>query len=187
MEQAIHLEQFGLEAGLDAMSVLIQLYDDSHQNCVNGAYSPRGDQVASGHYGIVRLWNVEGVCRNLVQDRLHALNHGRVINGISVRNRIAFRGGYFLSLSVANLLPRWSIYNNQMQLEPASVAGRQIQVLHSQRQLRDAVNLQNLLAGLATIGTMDPVITKSGMNDGEDADDTSQAPEIRWSSNWKEN
>ncbi|KAF9357330.1 Integrator complex subunit 9 [Mortierella sp. NVP85] len=85
----------------------------------------------------------------------------------------------FGSKSFAPVAGSLSIYNNQMQLEPASVAGRQILALHSQRQLRGAMNLQNLLAGLATIGAVDPVITESGMNDGEDADDTSQVPEIR--------
>ncbi|KAK3811253.1 MAG: hypothetical protein J3Q66DRAFT_351407 [Benniella sp.] len=37
-----------------------------HDNqIIDSAYSPRGDPVASGgHYGIVRLWNVEGVSQS---------------------------------------------------------------------------------------------------------------------------
>lgn len=38
-----------------------------------------------------------------------------------------------------------------MQLEAPSVAGRQLLSLHTQRQLRGVMNLQNLLAGLATV------------------------------------
>lgn len=57
----------------------------------------------------------------------------------------------FGSKSFAPVAGSLSIYNNQMQLEPASVAGRQILALHSQRQLRGVMNLQNLLTGLAMV------------------------------------
>ncbi|KAF9928932.1 Integrator complex subunit 9, partial [Modicella reniformis] len=76
----------------------------------------------------------------------------------------------FGSKSFAPVAGSLSIYNNQMQLEPASVAGRQILALHSQRQLRGVMNLQTLLAGLAMIGVVDPVVTKPGI-DGDDDDD----------------
>ncbi|KAF9989188.1 Integrator complex subunit 9 [Mortierella antarctica] len=72
----------------------------------------------------------------------------------------------FGSTSIASVAGSLSIYNNQMQLEAPSVAGRQLLSLHSQRQLRGVMNLQNLLAGLATVGVMNPTVTESG--GGED-------------------
>ncbi|KAF9938694.1 Integrator complex subunit 9 [Mortierella alpina] len=73
----------------------------------------------------------------------------------------------FGSTSIASVAGSLSIYNNQMQLEAPSVAGRQLLSLHSQRQLRGVMNLQNLLAGLATVGVMNPTVTESG--GGEDS------------------
>lgn len=62
--------------------------------------------------------------------------------------------------SIAAISGSLSIYNNRMQLEPASVGGRQILALHSQRQLCGTMNLGTLLAGLAMIGIRDPVVTE---------------------------
>lgn len=39
-----------------------------------------------------------------------------------------------------------------MQLEVPSAAGRRVLALHTQRQLRGVLNLQNLLSGLAQVG-----------------------------------
>ncbi|KAF9432611.1 Integrator complex subunit 9 [Entomortierella beljakovae] len=78
--------------------------------------------------------------------------------------------------SLAPVAGSLSIYNNQMQLEPASVAGRQILALYTQRQLRGTMNLQSLLTGLFKIGVVDPDITES---DGKSGEDTSGGPEIK--------
>ncbi|KAG0020383.1 Integrator complex subunit 9 [Podila clonocystis] len=68
----------------------------------------------------------------------------------------------FGTTSIAAISGSLSIYNNRMQLEPASVGGRQILALHSQRQLCGTMNLNTLLAGLAMIGVSDPVVTELG-------------------------
>ncbi|KAG0040055.1 Integrator complex subunit 9 [Podila clonocystis] len=68
----------------------------------------------------------------------------------------------FGTTSIAAISGSLSIYNNRMQLEPASVGGRQILALHSQRQLCGTMNLNTLLAGLAMIGVSDPVVTEFG-------------------------
>ncbi|KAF9956341.1 Integrator complex subunit 9 [Mortierella alpina] len=68
----------------------------------------------------------------------------------------------FGSTSIASVAGSLSIYNNQMQLEAPSVAGRQLLSLHTQRQLRGVMNLQNLLAGLAMVGVISPTVTESG-------------------------
>ncbi|KAF9334818.1 Integrator complex subunit 9 [Podila minutissima] len=65
----------------------------------------------------------------------------------------------FGTTSIAAISGSLSIYNNRMQLEPASVGGRQILALHSQRQLCGTMNLNTLLTGLAMIGVSDPVVT----------------------------
>ncbi|KAF9954864.1 Integrator complex subunit 9 [Mortierella alpina] len=80
----------------------------------------------------------------------------------------------FGSTSIASVAGSLSIYNNQMQLEAPSVAGRQLLSLHTQRQLRGVMNLQNLLAGLVTIGVMNPTVTESG-GDEDDATEGSKA------------
>ncbi|KAG0293526.1 Integrator complex subunit 9 [Dissophora globulifera] len=74
----------------------------------------------------------------------------------------------FGNTSFAPVAGSLSMYNNQMQLEPASVAGRQILALFSQRQLRGVMNLQVLLSGLAAIGISDPIVTEAGQDDSED-------------------
>ncbi|KAG0346947.1 Integrator complex subunit 9 [Podila minutissima] len=66
----------------------------------------------------------------------------------------------FGTTSIAAISGSLSIYNNRMQLEPASVGGRQILALHSQRQLCGTMNLNTLLTGLAMIGVSDPVVTE---------------------------
>ncbi|GJJ78839.1 integrator complex subunit 9 [Entomortierella parvispora] len=82
----------------------------------------------------------------------------------------------FGNTSYAAVAGSLSIYNNQMQLEPASVTGRQVLALYTQRQLRGVMNLQNLLAGLVAIGVVDPEVTESG----PDKDETgSTLPEIK--------
>ncbi|KAF9352199.1 Integrator complex subunit 9 [Mortierella sp. AD094] len=85
----------------------------------------------------------------------------------------------FGSTSLAPVAGSLSIYNNQMQLEPASVAGRQILALYTQRQLRGVMNLQNLLTGLAKIGVIDPDVTESGIDEENDSSNDTKEPEIR--------
>ena len=65
----------------------------------------------------------------------------------------------FGSTSIASVAGSLSIYNNQMQLEAPSVAGRQLLSLHTQRQLRGVMNLQNLLAGLALVKRRNVITT----------------------------
>ncbi|KAF8934545.1 Integrator complex subunit 9 [Dissophora ornata] len=60
----------------------------------------------------------------------------------------------FGNTSLAPVAGSLSIYNNQMQLEPASVAGRQILALYTQRQLRGVMNLQTLLTGLTMVAAV---------------------------------
>lgn len=43
------------------------------------------------------------------------------------------------------------MYNNQMQLKPASVQGRQLLSLYTQRLLLGVMNLPHLLAGLTAV------------------------------------
>ncbi|KAG0006069.1 Integrator complex subunit 9 [Entomortierella chlamydospora] len=85
----------------------------------------------------------------------------------------------FGSTSLAPVAGSLSMYNNQMQLEPASVAGRQILALYTQRQLRGVMNLQNLLTGLAKIGVVDPNVTESGVDEENDSNNSTKEPEIR--------
>ncbi|KAG0056262.1 Integrator complex subunit 9 [Gryganskiella cystojenkinii] len=89
----------------------------------------------------------------------------------------------FGNTSYAAVAGSLSIYNNQMQLEPASVTGRQVLALYTQRQLRGVMNLQNLLAGLVAIGIVDPEVTESGPEEDEDEVDSpsssSLLPEIK--------
>ncbi|KAF9382962.1 Integrator complex subunit 9 [Podila verticillata] len=79
-------------------------------------------------------------------------SHGHLAKGIFPQS--------FGITSIAAISGSLSIYNNRMQLEPASVGGRQILALHSQRQLCGTMNLGTLLAGLAMIGIRDPVVTE---------------------------
>ncbi|KAF9193410.1 Integrator complex subunit 9 [Haplosporangium sp. Z 11] len=79
----------------------------------------------------------------------------------------------FGNTSFAAVAGSLSLYNNQMQLEVPSAAGRRILALHTQRQLRGVLNLQNLLAGLAQIGIVDPTVRELG---DEDRD---EEPEIK--------
>ncbi|KAF8986184.1 Integrator complex subunit 9 [Entomortierella lignicola] len=85
----------------------------------------------------------------------------------------------FGSTSLAPVAGSLSIYNNQMQLEPASAAGRQILALYTQRQLRGVMNLQNLLTGLAKIGVIDPDVSESGIDDDVDSNNEPKEAEIR--------
>ncbi|KAF9110734.1 Integrator complex subunit 9 [Mortierella sp. AM989] len=71
------------------------------------------------------------------------------------------------------------LLSEEMQLEPASVAGRQILALYTQRQLRGVMNLQNLLAGLAKIGVIDPDVTESSIERDGDSSNNTWEPEIK--------
>ncbi|KAF9896699.1 hypothetical protein BX616_006926 [Lobosporangium transversale] len=85
----------------------------------------------------------------------------------------------FDGTSLAPIAGSLSIYNNQMQLEPASFAGRQILALYTQRQLRGVMNLQSLLTGLTKIGVVDPIVTQSGEDLDDEAVEAGEDPEIK--------
>ncbi|KAK3811306.1 MAG: WD40-repeat-containing domain protein [Benniella sp.] len=86
-----------------------------HDNqIIDGAYSPRGDQVASGHYGIVRLWNVEGVRkRRRDSEALGCRVRGRhtLIGHIGSAQVIAYspQGGHVASGSMDGLVKLWDM------------------------------------------------------------------------------
>ncbi|KAF9584231.1 Integrator complex subunit 9 [Lunasporangiospora selenospora] len=84
----------------------------------------------------------------------------------------------FGTTSIAPVAGSLSIYNNQMQLEPASVAGRQFLALYTQRQLCGVMNLQNLLLGLSQIGVENPVVTEHRQQ-SKDSDDKIETPEVK--------
>jgi len=62
----------------------------------------------------------------------------------------------FGNVSFAPVAGSLSIYNNQMQLQPASVAGRQLLALYTQRLLLGVMNLSTLLAGLTEVIICEP-------------------------------
>ncbi|KAF9131015.1 Integrator complex subunit 9 [Mortierella sp. 14UC] len=81
----------------------------------------------------------------------------------------------FGNVSFAPIAGSLSIYNNQMQLKPASVQGRQILSLYTQRLLLGVMNLPNLLAGLTTIGVTNLDVMESESKNGKDE----ETPEIK--------
>ncbi|KAF9921337.1 Integrator complex subunit 9 [Linnemannia zychae] len=82
----------------------------------------------------------------------------------------------FGSVSFAPVAGSLSIYNNQMQLKPASVQGRQLLSLYTQRLLLGVMNLPHLLSGLTAIGVSNMNVTES--EEDENNNDTS-VPEIK--------
>ncbi|KAF9900063.1 Integrator complex subunit 9 [Linnemannia zychae] len=81
----------------------------------------------------------------------------------------------FGNVSFAPIAGSLSIYNNQMQLKPASVQGRQILSLYTQRLLLGVMNLPNLLAGLTAIGVTNLDVTESESKEGKGE----EIPEIK--------
>ncbi|KAF9094764.1 Integrator complex subunit 9 [Mortierella sp. GBA35] len=82
----------------------------------------------------------------------------------------------FGNVSFAPIAGSLSIFNNQMQLKPATVAGRQLLALYTQRLLLGVMNLPNLLAGLAQIGVVDPEVSES---EGGEGGESGGVPEIK--------
>ncbi|KAG0200745.1 Integrator complex subunit 9 [Mortierella sp. GBA30] len=85
----------------------------------------------------------------------------------------------FGKTSIASVAGSLSIYNNQMQLEAPTVAGKQMLALHTQRQLRGVMNIQNLLTGLALIGVVDPIVTESGEEETKEDNDSATNQDVQ--------
>ncbi|KAF9141138.1 Integrator complex subunit 9 [Linnemannia schmuckeri] len=81
----------------------------------------------------------------------------------------------FGNVSFAPIAGSLSIYNNQMQLKPASVQGRQLLSLYTQRLLLGVMNLPHLLAGLTAIGVTNIEVSES---EGKEEKETG-VPEIK--------
>ncbi|KAK3847959.1 MAG: beta-lactamase-like protein [Linnemannia gamsii] len=82
----------------------------------------------------------------------------------------------FGNVSFAPIAGSLSIYNNQMQLKPASVQGRQLLSLYTQRLLLGVMNLPNLLAGLTAIGVSNMEVSES---EGTEEREAGNVPEIK--------
>ncbi|KAF8935836.1 Integrator complex subunit 9 [Haplosporangium gracile] len=74
----------------------------------------------------------------------------------------------FGNVSFAPIAGSLSIYNNQMQLKPASVQGRQLLSLYTQRLLLGVMNLPHLLAGLTAIGVTNMEVSESEGKEGQE-------------------
>ncbi|KAF9339687.1 Integrator complex subunit 9 [Linnemannia elongata] len=84
----------------------------------------------------------------------------------------------FGKVSFAPIAGSLSIYNNQMQLKPASVQGRQLLALYTQRLLLGVMNLPHLLAGLTAIGVTNMDVSESEEKEGKEDKETG-VPEIK--------
>ncbi|KAG0283565.1 Integrator complex subunit 9 [Linnemannia gamsii] len=84
----------------------------------------------------------------------------------------------FGNVSFAPIAGSLSIYNNQMQLKPASVQGRQLLSLYTQRLLLGVMNLPNLLAGLTAIGVTNMEVSESEGKESKEGKEVG-VPEIK--------